>query len=167
MFLKYLHFWQSIHILGGNPQQFGNSNGSSTQSTEKYPVEQQQQKKALTQWFSGVNTSKDRNESRGRADMPITSDYRYIKISPNTGDLSLSYDSGHRVQSRQSHATQTKHKKPSLNLRVCTEKSLSDYYNHLISCLNLFVDKIISFLIGKKYFKLQYQEFIIAFSHSK
>lgn len=97
--------------------------------------------------------------------MPITSDYRYIKKSPNTEDLNLSYDLGHRVQSRQSHATQTKHTKPSLNLRICTEKSLCDDYNLLISCLNLFMDKIISFLIGKKYFKLQYQEFIIAFSH--
>lgn len=25
MFLKYLHFWQSIHILGGNPQQTSSS----------------------------------------------------------------------------------------------------------------------------------------------
>lgn len=81
--------------------------------------------------------------------MPITSDCRYIKKSPNTEDLNLSYDSGHRVQSRQPHATQTKHKKPSLNPRVCTEKSLCDDYNLLISCLNLLMDKIISFLIGK------------------
>lgn len=81
--------------------------------------------------------------------MPISSDYRYIKKSPNTEDLNLSHDSGHGVQSRQSHATQTKHKKPRLNLRVCTEKSLCDDCNLLISCLNLFMDKIISFLIGK------------------
>lgn len=81
--------------------------------------------------------------------MPITSDYRYIKISPNTGDLNLSYDSGHRAQSRRSHATQAKHRKPSLNQEVCTEKSLSHYNNLLISCLNLFMGKIISFLIGK------------------